>query len=96
MAGGYLIDDRGEVAMLWGIWVDPLARRGGLGRELVAGVSAWARDAGAARLRLAVTDCEASKPAAALYGGLGFADTGDREPLEWNATLITRVLDRPL
>jgi hypothetical protein len=59
-------------------------------------VAAWERGAGVDQLRLAVTDCEASKPAAALYRGLGFADTGDREPLEWNPALITRVLDRSI
>jgi GNAT superfamily N-acetyltransferase len=96
MAGGFLMDHSGQVAMLWGMWVDPLARRSGLGQELVAAVAAWARGAGVDQLRLAVTDCEASKPAAALYRGLGFADTGDREPLEWNPALITRVLDRSI
>ena len=94
MAGGFLVDERRTVAMLWGMWVDPRARRGGLGRALVQAVAGWARGAGAARLRLAVTDCEASEPAAALYRELGFADTGEREPLEWNPSLITRVLVR--
>ena len=96
MAGGFLVAEERTVAMLWGMWVDPLARRAGLGRALVDAVGGWARDAGADRLRLAVTDCEASGPAAALYRELGFADTGEREPLEWNPSLITRVLIRSL
>ena len=33
-------------------------------------------------MRLAVTDCEASEPAAALYRTCGFAETGERvEPV---------------
>lgn len=96
MAGGFFVDAGREVAMMWGMWVDPQARRGGFGRALVEAVAAWAREAGAHRLRLAVTDCEASRPAAALYRELDFVDTGEREPLEWNPSLITRVLSRPV
>jgi GNAT superfamily N-acetyltransferase len=96
MAGGFMLDDSGAVAMLWGMWVDPLARRSGLAQRLVEAVAAWARDAGARQLRLAVTDCEESKPAAALYRKLGFADTGEREPSGWNPSLITHVLHRSL
>jgi GNAT superfamily N-acetyltransferase len=94
MAGGFRVDEERTLAMLWGMWVDPRARRGGLRRALVDAVAGWARDCGADRLQLAVTDCEASGPAAALYRELGFVDTGEREPLEWNPSLITRVLAR--
>jgi GNAT superfamily N-acetyltransferase len=96
MAGGFFVDQEREVAMLWGMWVDPSARRGGLGQQLLEAVAGWAQDAGADRLRLAVTDCEASTAAAALYRKLGFVETGEREPLEWNPSLITRVLSRAL
>jgi GNAT superfamily N-acetyltransferase len=94
MAGGFFVDEGRAVAMLWGMWVDPRARRGGLGRALAEAVADWARDSGADRLRLAVTDCEACAPAAGLYRKLGFAETGEREPLEWNPSLIARVLVR--
>lgn len=96
MAGGFCVDEAHKVAMLWGVWVDPRARRGGLGRALVEAVAGWARESAADCLRLAVTDCEASRPAAALYRKLDFADTGEREPLEWNPSLITRILSRPI
>ena len=96
MAGGFMLDESREVAVLWGMWVDPLARRSGLGRRLVESVAAWARDSGARQLRLSVTECEASQPAAALYQSLGFVDTGEREPLGWNPSLIARVLSRPM
>lgn len=96
MAGGFFVDEEREVAMLWGMWVDPSARRGGLGQRLLEAVAGWAQDSGADRLRLSVTDCQASTPAATLYRKLGFLQTGEREPLEWNPSLITRVLSRSL
>ena len=94
MAGGFFIDEARANAMLWGMWVDPRARGAGLGRALVEAVADWARESGADSLRLAVTDCEASAPAAALYRKLGFADTGERQALEWNPSLNARVLGR--
>lgn len=94
MAGGRFVDDGREVVMLWGMWVDPAARRHGLGQALVEAVVDWARAGGARCLRLAVTDCEASRPAALLYGKLGFVDTGEQEPLRWNPSLVARVLAR--
>jgi GNAT superfamily N-acetyltransferase len=96
MAGGFFLEEDRELARLWGMWVDPLARRGGLGRARVEAVAGWARQSGAGHLRLAVTDCEESKAAAALYRKLGFVDTGEREPLEWNPSLLTRVLSRSI
>jgi GNAT superfamily N-acetyltransferase len=94
MAGGFFDDGEPEVATLWGMWVDPVGRRRGIAQALVEAVADWARGRGADRVRLAVTDCEESKPAAALYHKLGFADTGEREPLDWNPSLISRVLSR--
>jgi len=96
MAGGFFIGEKREVATLWGMWVDPSVRRQGLARELLEAVAAWARDAGADRLRLAVTECEASRPAAALYLALGFVETGEREQLESNPSLTAGVMSRPL
>lgn len=96
MAGGFFVDEGHKVATLWGVWVEPEARRGGLGQALVEAVAGWARESGAHCLRLAVTDCEASGSAAALYRKLDFADTAEREPLEWNPSLITRILSRAI
>ena len=96
MAGGFFADEGRRVVMVWGMWVDALARGSGLGRALVEAVADWARDSGADHVRLAVTDCEQSRPAAALYRKLGFVDTGERDPLEWNPSLITRVLSRSI
>ena len=96
MAGGYFAAEERETAMLWGTWVDPTARRRGLGRKLVDAVAAWARDCKAHRLRLAVTDCDASRPAAALYRELGFVETGEHEELASDPSLIALVMLRSL
>ena len=96
MAGGYFAAEERETATLWGMWVDPSARRRGLGRELVEAVAAWARDCGANRLRLAVTDCDSSRPAASLYRGLGFVETGKHEELASDPSLIALVMFRSL
>jgi ribosomal protein S18 acetylase RimI-like enzyme len=96
MAGGFLPDDEHADAVLWGMWVDPSARRRGIGRELLDAVASWAREAGAQRLRLALAQDEASRPAAALYRTLGFAQTGESEPLESNPSSIALVMSRAL
>jgi ribosomal protein S18 acetylase RimI-like enzyme len=96
MAGGFFAGTERETATLWGMWVDPSARRRGLGRELAEALSAWARGCGARRLRLAVTDCDASRPAASLYRALGFVETGEHEELASNPSLVALVMLRPL
>lgn len=94
MAGGFFVDEERDVAMLWGMWVAPSARRGGLAQRLLEAVAGWARACGAQLLRLAVTDCEASAAAAGLYGKLGFVETGEHEPLDWNPSLTARIMSR--
>ena len=96
MAGGFLPDDAHADAVLWGMWVEPSARRRGIGRELLDAVASWAREAGAQRLRLALAQDEAARPAAALYRTLGFAQTGESEPLESNPSSSALVMSRAL
>ena len=96
MAGGFLPDDAHADAVLWGMWVEPSARRRGIGRELLDAVASWAREAGAQRLGLALAQDEASRPAAALYRTLGFAQTGESEPLESNPSSSALVMSRAL
>lgn len=96
MAGGFFVNSDHKDAMVWGMWVDAGARRRGLARQLLEAVARWARDCGASNLRLAVTDCEASIPAAALYREVGFVETGEWEPLAWNPSLTARVMSRSL
>jgi ribosomal protein S18 acetylase RimI-like enzyme len=74
MARGRELDARD--AGLFGMWVAPEARRGGVGRRLVESVVAWARTRGVARI---VLDVATDRPAPqALYVACGFRDTGRR------------------
>ena len=96
MAGGFIADRRWGDAMLWGMWVEPSARSHGIGRQLVEAVAGWAREAGAKRLKLAVAQHEASRPAAALYRTLGFEETGESEPLESDPSSVAVLMARTL
>lgn len=75
-------------------WVDPQARRKGVGRALAEAVESWAGDKDARVLEVQVTENNAS--AVAFYKELGFADSGRREPLLSNPTLQIQFLSRPV
>jgi ribosomal protein S18 acetylase RimI-like enzyme len=96
MAGGFFPQLGDEEAVLWGMWVAPEARRGGLGRQLVAQVAGWAHSCGARRLRLCVSETHRSKPAAELYRALGFSEVGEREPLPSDPTITTVTMIKDL
>ncbi|SRR5579883_1136258 len=83
----------GEVELV-SMWVDPAARGLGLGRRLVEAVAEWAREGGATRLRLWVT--EGNAPAIALYARCGFVMTGETLPHGWHPTLRELLMTRPL
>jgi GNAT superfamily N-acetyltransferase len=57
------------------MWVGPAGRGQGVGDRLVQAVAQWARDQGAAVLRLTVA--EGNERAAAVYRRNGFAATGE-------------------
>jgi GNAT superfamily N-acetyltransferase len=82
LAGGYPEEEDPDAVHLVAMWVDPEARRSGLGRRLIESVVGWARDRGARKVNLWVTD--ANEPAIALYRAYGFRPTGDRQPLPSN------------
>jgi ribosomal protein S18 acetylase RimI-like enzyme len=94
MAGGFVPDEPPDTVQVWGMWVAPEARGHGLARALLESVIGWARERGAATVRLVVTDHELARPAAALYRSLGFAPTGEREPLDGERDLETIVMSR--
>ncbi len=88
MAFGWPSRDDPATAGLFGMWVDPVARRQGLGAALVRGVVDWAREAGFRAIELGVTT---SNPGAvAFYEGMGFVDTGERGPLRDGSALIVQ------
>jgi GNAT superfamily N-acetyltransferase len=96
MAGGFFPDEQRAAAVLWGMWVDPNARRRGIGHALLEAVAGWARDAGAQRLTLALAQDKGSEVAAALYRTRGFAETGESEALESNPSSIALLMSRAL
>jgi ribosomal protein S18 acetylase RimI-like enzyme len=76
----------GADAGLYGMWVAPTARRGGVGRRLVVAVLDWARTQGVARV---VLDVAEERPAArALYAACGFVETGRSAPCESHAEVM--------
>lgn len=79
MVVGRMLPDVPGSAWLEALWVDPHARRAGLGSGLIEAVAAWARDRGASMLELSVTG--GNEPAAAVYAHSGFHETGRRRPL---------------
>jgi GNAT superfamily N-acetyltransferase len=79
LVGGYREPDGSSDPDLVSMWIDPEYRGRGVSRQLVATVIAWARDTGARSLSLWVT--RGNDPAYHLYAAMGFAETGDYQPL---------------
>ena len=72
---GVLEDDQPGVAHLYAMWVDPSARRSGIGTRLIDGVISWARARGASSLRLGVA--ANNDTAVAMYRSRGFRPVAD-------------------
>lgn len=92
MIVGRLLD--AETAWLEALWVDPTERGRGLGQDLIEAVAHWARERGATRLDLSVTDN--NRAGSALYARAGFAPTGRRRPLPADPARIEIFLSRAL
>lgn len=67
----------GGTAELISMWVAPFARGDGVGDALIQAVIAWAREQGASRVVLAVS--ESNAPAIGLYLRNGFTDVGQND-----------------
>lgn len=94
MVGAYVPDDAPEAVGIWGTWVAPPARGRGLGRLLMAAAIDWARDRGASRVDLSVTD--QAEAARLLYERLGFTPTGERLPLPSDPARVEIFMTHPL
>jgi GNAT superfamily N-acetyltransferase len=94
MAAGRWYDRDERVAGLWGMWVDPAARGGGLGARLVAAVHAWAAGRGARVLRLGAITGQGDP--APFYERLGFTATGETGALRRDPARAFRYMARPL
>lgn len=86
-------DHPGE-AGLFAMWVDPSARRAGIGRALVEVIVGWARSDGFPLLRLLVT--ESNVGAVRLYLASGFSDEGHRLPLREGSDVVTMSMMKDL
>jgi ribosomal protein S18 acetylase RimI-like enzyme len=84
--------EKDELAHVYGMWVDPLARRGGLGRRLLDDVTDWLRALGATEIELGVT--ATNRGALAFYERMGFVDTQERRPLREDSSLEVIVMRR--
>jgi GNAT superfamily N-acetyltransferase len=80
--------------VLVSMFVEPGARRRGVGTGLVEAVTGWAREQGAARMYLGVT--LTNWPAIQLYRRCGFRPTGHRQPLDHTPTLLEMEMVREL
>ena len=94
LAFGLMDGERATRAPLGGMWVDPGARKRGIGRALSAAVIAWARERGFADIVLWVT--EGNRAALTLYEGQGFTLTGRRDRLPHNPDLAILEMEQSL
>jgi GNAT superfamily N-acetyltransferase len=94
MGAGRWHDRERGIAQLWGMWVDPRARRLGLGERLVDGVRGWAAARGARFLRLGV----ATRPGdpTPFYERLGFVPTGETRMMRTDPTRPAHFLVGPV
>jgi GNAT superfamily N-acetyltransferase len=79
LVGGYRPEPASAVVELVSMWTHPTVRRTGVGRLLVNAVVDWARACGAREVQLWVT--RGNTAAEILYRAVGFAETGDYQPL---------------
>lgn len=77
-------------ANLYQVWVAPSVRGLGVGTALLEAATQWARDAGAAALRLGVTWDDSA--AVRLYRRAGFEPVGPLEPLRDGSALQSQPM----
>jgi len=77
---------------LWGVYVDPLMKRTGVGRALAAFCETEARARGKSEITLLVLRDNA--PARAFYEALGFAPDGKEQFLDALGAVETRYRKR--
>jgi ribosomal protein S18 acetylase RimI-like enzyme len=94
MARGVREPEQADAVEFVSLWVDPARRRSGIATALFEAVAQWARERGARRLQLWVT--ETNTPAKSLYVRLGFVETGEITPHPSNPALREVQLIRDL
>jgi ribosomal protein S18 acetylase RimI-like enzyme len=81
-------------ATVYAMWIDPAARRRGIGQELLRELIKWASSKRVEELFLAVT--EGNTAAMNLYERAGFESTGMRGALRDGSKLRTLSMRKPL
>jgi ribosomal protein S18 acetylase RimI-like enzyme len=83
-----------DVSHLYSMWVDPSARKIGVGRQLVESLVNWSRQRNARKMALQVT--ESNNEAVKLYERFGFVPTGEVVPLREGSQLLARTMELAL
>jgi ribosomal protein S18 acetylase RimI-like enzyme len=83
-----------RTATVYAMWVDPAARRQGLGQELLQALTDWASSKRVDELLLTVT--EGNTAARNLYEGAGFLSMGTGGALRPGSNLRTLSMRKPL
>ena len=89
-----LLEAEPGTAKVFAMWVEPAARRGGLGRDLLDALTRWASSTEAEELLLDVT--EDNTAAMSLYEQEGFTSTGHSALLRAGSKLKTISMRKPL
>lgn len=87
------VEEAGKVSV-FGVWVEPSARRAGIAMALMNAVDEWARARGAEGLSLWVVATNTA--AVALYLRMGFATTGRTQFLPRDPRLVELHMVRPV
>lgn len=82
------------VGTILSMWVDPLVRRRGVGRELIASVADWARERGMRLLQLMVTSV--NHGAMEFYQRNGFTSSGKTAPYPNDPAIMEHEMLKPL
>ena len=92
IAAVWIDPDEPSVGNIFSMWVDPSARRRGVGRALLERAIESAGAHGATRVQLTVT--EGNIGACEMYRRAGFVETQRREPLRAGSSLQTVWMTR--
>ena len=94
MTYGHLEAVDRRVAQVGSMWVSPMARGKGIGKQLLHRTMSWAAAQGAKRMRLWVT--AGNSPATKLYKSSGFVPTGKTDLLPSHPSLHIMEMEREL
>ena len=86
--------DGGPRLGIFGMWVAPEARRGGVGRALLEAAELWGEGRGCTSSHLWVE--EGNEPAERLYRNAGYHRTGDDQPLREGSALRCAEMSKEL